>query len=76
MNEKAPELVLLGETIRALREAQGFSQYDFAYEAGIGTTFYGRLERGEVNPTILSLIKVARALNVDVKELLPDALME
>ncbi len=40
-----------------------------SYEAGIEYRLLGRIERGEGNTTVISLIKIAQVLKVDVKEL-------
>lgn len=69
--EKNPNLVKLGKQIRALRKAKGYSQEDFASEVGLDRSYGGRIERGEQNVTALNLIKIAKALNVEVGELFP-----
>jgi len=62
--EKQPSLVKLGENIREYREAKGISQEDLALEAGLDRTYVGGVER---NPTVLSLLKLARPLGVDLR---------
>ncbi len=37
----------LGERVRQLREARGWSQEGFAHEGGLGRSFAGAIERGE-----------------------------
>jgi transcriptional regulator with XRE-family HTH domain len=64
-------LIILGKKIRALRKSAGFSQENFALHIEMGRSFYGRIERGEQNISILNLIKIAAALNVEMEELLP-----
>ena len=71
MKEKSPELVSLGNAIRKQREADGYSQDKFALEVGLGRSYYGSLERGEINATYLTLMKVSGFLNIELKELLP-----
>lgn len=71
MHTKHPNLVKLGKKIRALREEKGYSQEGLAYEAGIARTYMGRVERGEQNISIQSLIKIALVLRVEVGELIP-----
>lgn len=41
-----------------------------AYEANIEYRLVGRIERGEGNTTIISLIKIAQALQLELKDLL------
>lgn len=69
--EKHPNLIKIGKKIREKRKLKGFSQEDFAAEAGLGRTYYGRIERGEQNISIQNLIKIALTLQVEVGELIP-----
>ena len=62
---------MVGENIRRLREKRGYAQEAFAHHIEIGRAFYGRIERGEMAPGALTLIKIAKALNVEVGELFP-----
>lgn len=59
-----------GRRLRALREATGLSQEDFARAAGIDRSYYSGLERGVRNPTLLQIARLAEALNVQPHELL------
>ncbi len=65
------EFKTLGRRIRMLREAKGFSQETFAHHAGLERSYYGRIERGEINVTARNLIKIAKTLDVSVGELFP-----
>lgn len=58
----------LGKRIKELRKVQGFSQEDLSYEADIPLSQVGRIERGEINPTISTIATIASALRVDLKE--------
>ncbi len=71
MTNKHPNLVKLGKNIRAKRELRGFSQDGFAAEAGLGRTYYGRIERGEQNLSIQNLIRIAITLKIEVGDLIP-----
>lgn len=57
--------------IREARIARGYSQADFAIEADLGRTYYGRIERGETNPSIQNIIRIAITLKMEVGELIP-----
>jgi transcriptional regulator with XRE-family HTH domain len=59
----------IGKTIRTLREKLNLSQEAFADMAGLHRTYIGSLERGERNPSIETLSRVARALSVPLKDL-------
>lgn len=60
----------LGHNIRRLRQSQGWSQEQFAFEAGIHRTYISDLERGIRNPTITVVEKLATALGARAGELL------
>jgi XRE family transcriptional regulator, regulator of sulfur utilization len=59
----------LGLRIRTLREQRGISQERLGLLSGLHRTYVGAIERGERNPSVLSLEKIANALNVTVKDL-------
>jgi transcriptional regulator with XRE-family HTH domain len=60
----------LGSAIRRERAAQGFSQEAFAAAAGLDRSYYGAIERGENNVTILNLKKIADQLELPLAVLL------
>lgn len=74
MSAKAPELLRLGKNIRKVREKRGFSQDVLALEIGLGRSYYGSLERGEINPSILTLIKITNVLDVELAAIMPKTL--
>ncbi|HDO8340938.1 TPA: helix-turn-helix domain-containing protein, partial [Legionella pneumophila] len=71
MKERHPNLVKIGDNIRELRKYKGYSQEDFAAQAQLGRTYMGRIERGEQNMSIQTLIKIAFILQVEIGELIP-----
>ena len=71
MKGKHPNLVKIGKQIRQLRENLGFSQEAFAAEVGIDRSYMGGIERGERNISALNLVRIAKALDVEVGELFP-----
>lgn len=64
-------LIAIGQRIHSLRTKKGISQDDLALDAGFHRTYVGALERGERNATALSLLKVADALGVTLRDLVP-----
>ena len=60
--------VIVGNRIRALREKNGYNQYDFAYECGVSDAYYGRIERGEHTTSILILCKITKALGISLSD--------
>lgn len=67
---KEEELLKLGQRIRNIRESQGLTQYELAEKSNVDRNYIGMLERGERNPSYLSLQKVAGGLGIPVKQLL------
>lgn len=51
------------------REVARISQETLGELAGVHRTYVGHLERGEVNPTLYSIVRVATALEIDAGEL-------
>ena len=60
---------LVGEKIRILRQSRGLSQEKLGFKAGLNTSYIGQVERGEKSPTIVSLEKIANALDLNFEEL-------
>jgi transcriptional regulator with XRE-family HTH domain len=60
---------LLGEAIRAKRRKKRFSQERLAEKADLSTVFISRVERGKESPSMDSVVKIARALGVRVRDL-------
>ena len=60
---------LVGQNIRRIRVAQGISQERLAYDASIDRSYLGGVERGEENPTVDSLDRIAATLAVPLREL-------
>jgi len=71
MRKKHPALIKIGKRIREIRKAKGFSQEGFAYEVGLDRTYMGSIERGERNLAAINLIRISKALKVEVGELFP-----
>lgn len=60
----------IGERIRTLRNQKGLSQFQLNIDAELSKNQIGRLERGERNVKITTLYKIAKALQVDISEIL------
>ena len=54
-----------GHRLRCLRQAQQLRQLDME-DHGLNYKYYQRLEAGQVNPTLLTLHRLALALHVSV----------
>jgi len=60
----------VGLNIRKIREDKGLSQEKLAALADLHRTYIGQIERGEKNIGLRNLEKIAKALNVNIKDLL------
>ncbi len=61
---------LVGANLKRLRVARQVSQERLAFDAGVDRSYVGGMERGEENPTIDILDKLAATLAVPVGEML------
>ncbi len=62
-------LKTLGRQLRRLREQTGKSQDTLANDSGLHRTYIGAVERGERNPTIITLSRYAAGLGLTVADL-------
>ncbi len=60
----------LGLALRRLREARGWSQEQLAEHAGLNRSYVGEVERGAAIASIVTVEKLAAALDVSVADLL------
>lgn len=65
-------LIKFGEKVKTARKSCGLSQEDLASRAGLHRTYIGMIERGEKNITLINILKIASALNVNVNKLFGD----
>jgi transcriptional regulator with XRE-family HTH domain len=61
------------DRIRELRQAKNLSQAKLAVTAGMDPATLNRIEQGKGNPNLKTLQRLAKALDVEVGELLPKA---
>lgn len=59
----------IGNRIRSYRTQLGYSQEKLAEISGCHYTYIGQIERGEKNPTLESVEKIAVALNITLSKL-------
>lgn len=60
-----------GDKMQRVRKSKGISQEQLAAQLSMHRTYIGMVERGERNPTIRTLYKIAKALKVKSSDLLP-----
>ena len=60
----------LGENLKKLRLKKKMSQGDISRKLGVDRAYISRIENGRMNPTLLTLEKIAEALGISSSELL------
>jgi len=60
----------VGQRIVELRSQKGWSQSDLARACNKDRQALEKLENGKVNPTIYSLLEIAKALEVKLRDLI------
>lgn len=69
-NEEILFLKDVGVNIRQLRSTLKLSQETLSFDADIPRNQIGRIERGEINTSLVTLLKISKALKVSVNDLL------
>ena len=59
----------LGGRIRSLRRKRGWSQKDLATRCAISAHHLGKIERGEANATLATLLPIAKNLGITISDL-------
>lgn len=63
-------LIAFGQRLRKIRQERSLSLESLAYEAEMELSQIYRIEKGKINPTLTTLNAIAKALNINLKELL------
>jgi len=64
------QLIVLGKHIKALREAKKLTQKELAHSLGKDQQSIQRLESGNVNPSYVYLLSIAKGLDISLAELI------
>ncbi len=59
---------LVGTNLKYYRYKSGLSQEKFYGQLGINSKYYASIERGEINVTVGFLDKLAKVLQIDIRE--------
>lgn len=59
----------IGSNLREIRKKKKMSQVILAEEAGLNRTYIGELERGEKNMSLKTLLKLVKALKIEITDL-------
>jgi len=63
---------IIGETIRRYRKLAKLSQEELAERAELHPVYVGELERGEETASVFALMRIAKALDVRVRDLVDE----
>ena len=61
----------VGARVRDLREKKGWSQERLGFKSDLHRNYVGGIERGERNVGVVNLARLAKALGVRPRDLLP-----
>jgi len=66
---RSPAHAAWGNALRAFRLERGLSQEALAEAAALDRTYVAGVERGERNPTLASLFRLTKAMDIGVSDL-------
>ena len=69
MDEASEAKKAFGRAVRAARLHKNLSQEELSDLAGLDRTYIGGVERGERNPSLISLHKIAKGLDTPLSHL-------
>ena len=69
---KPPYRRVVGQRIRAYRRQRGLTIEKLAEKADLHHNFIGEVERGNYDASVGSLVKIAKALRIRVRDLVAD----
>ncbi|THU32467.1 helix-turn-helix transcriptional regulator [Niastella caeni] len=67
--EDKETLKKFGGNLKKIRKHKGFSLRTLSHECSIDFSDIGKIERGEINVTLLTIVQLAKALEVSPDEL-------
>lgn len=59
----------LGRNLRRLREAAGITQLELAFDAEVERSRISKIERGHINPSVLTLATLCHCLHIKLGDL-------
>ena len=63
---------IVGRNVRKFRLQRGMTQEQLGFEAEIDRTYVGGIERGQRNPSLLVMARIADALSMPLVKLLSE----
>lgn len=73
MRTRSPAHAAFGNAIREIRKRRGISQAALAEECRLDRTYISGIERGQRNPSLTNILKIAAALGTPASQILAHA---
>ena len=61
---------LFGQVLQQLRHKRGLSQEELGFESNYHRTYISQLERGQKNPSLKAIFRLARVLGIRPSEMI------
>ena len=58
--------------LKAMRKRANLTQEELSYRAGLSSNYIARLERGEINITLTTMVKLSKAFKTTASKLIKD----
>ena len=71
--EEREQLKLVVSKIKEIRKQKSVSQLELAIRSNMSQSFLASVESGKKQPSVLTLLRIANALNVNPKSFFPDS---
>jgi len=68
------QLEYIIDRIKVIRNKNGISQMELSLRSNISQSFIANLEKGKKQPSVLTLIRIADALNVNPQDFFPETI--
>jgi transcriptional regulator with XRE-family HTH domain len=66
------QLLYIIEKIKSIRIKKGVSQMELSLRSNLSQSFIANIEKGKKQPSVLTLIKIADALEVNPQDFFPE----
>lgn len=61
----------LGNNLKRIRKKKELKQVEVSIDAGVNPSYYSKIERGEVNPSLEKVYRIIKALKIHSSDILP-----
>ncbi len=59
-----------GNSVAFIRKQMGLTQEELAFKSDLSTNYVRKIEKGLVNPSLKTIRKIAKALDINIGELI------